>query len=73
MAQRLQLLITMEPDGSVDLQGPLNQPVVFLGLLELGKASYIAGLTAEAKDEGPRILVGSAAMGAELKRRSQQP
>lgn len=66
MTQRVQILITREADGSIDLQGPLDSPIVFLGLLEMAKASYIAGLTSQ-EAEGPRIITAPAALGAAVR------
>ena len=49
----LQLVITLAPEGSLNLQGPLDQPLTIYGMLEMAKDAYRQHL--QQRQEGQRI------------------
>lgn len=44
-ATKVSILITMDNAGEMKVEGPMNDPVLFLGLLELAKTRVISRMT----------------------------
>jgi len=44
-ATKVSILITMDNLGEMKVEGPMNDPVLFLGLLELAKTRVISRMT----------------------------
>jgi hypothetical protein len=44
-ATKVSILITMDNAGEMKVEGPMNDPVLFLGLLELAKTRFLSRMT----------------------------